>query len=87
MGFYRVAAPEDDQIAPVLDFAERAGDLAHLLQCQSRRALLGSVCRVNARTDPIGESKRPRAERPRWFHRARRQAGISRHSRSVPPVR
>ena len=43
MALNRIAAPEDDQIAAVLDFAERAGDLAHLLHCQSGRAV-GILC-------------------------------------------
>ena len=36
MALDRVAAPEDDQVAAVLDFAQGAGDLADLLQCQGR---------------------------------------------------
>ena len=55
MALNRVAAPEDDQIAAVLDFTERAGDLAHLLQCQSRRAVSDAVRRVDAGADPIAD--------------------------------
>ena len=55
MALNRVAAPEDDQIAAVPDFTERARDLAHLLQCQNRRAMRDAVRRVDAGADPVAD--------------------------------
>ncbi len=71
MALSRVAAPEDDQIAPVPDFTKRARDLAHLLECENGRAVRDALSpsrrsrRSNRRSTP------PRVGPPRLSRRGR----------------
>ena len=65
VAFGGVRAPEDDQVAPVLDFAQSAGDLADVLKRDARGAVAHAAwsCRRSRRSSR--RSKPPRTGLPR----------------------
>ena len=58
MGLRGIAAPENDQIGPVLDFAERRGALAHALEGDPRGAVAHGGRGVDVAADQIGDGDR-----------------------------
>ena len=53
-----IRTPEDDQVAPVLDFTQRACDLAHVLKGDARGPVAHAAGRVDAAADPVADRDR-----------------------------
>ena len=55
VGFGRVAPPEDDQVGPVLDLAQRRRALAHTLEGDTRWAVADGRGRIDGAADEVGD--------------------------------
>ena len=55
MAFQRVRSPEEDQVRPVFDLAQRTGGFSDLLECHDRWSMAERGGRIDVCPDPVSQ--------------------------------